>query len=136
MTSDFLAESIQVNPVVIRRLLQQLTSAGLIEVKRGKGGGITVKKPLNEITFYDIYQAVECIEDGELFHFHEHPNPQCPVGRNIHRVLDGDLAEIQAAMELKLKQKTIGDTVKAMKRQIKEDRAENTEKAVSPASAL
>ena len=41
ITSDFLAESIQVNPVIIRRILGQLKEAGLIEVKRGTGGAAT-----------------------------------------------------------------------------------------------
>ncbi len=35
ITSDFLASSINVNPVIIRKILSQLKSAGLIEVARG-----------------------------------------------------------------------------------------------------
>lgn len=38
ITSDFLAESVNVNPVIIRKLLSQLKGAGLITVKRGSGG--------------------------------------------------------------------------------------------------
>ena len=41
ITSDFLASSVNVNPVVIRRLLQQLKKAGLVNVKRGSGGADT-----------------------------------------------------------------------------------------------
>ena len=85
MTSDFMAASIGTNPVIVRKLLQQLKAAGLIEVSRGTGG-VTVTKPLNEITFLDIYKAVECTPDEELFHFHENPNQACPVGKNIHHV--------------------------------------------------
>ena len=36
ITSDFLASSINVNPVIIRRILSQLKEAGLIEVKRAE----------------------------------------------------------------------------------------------------
>ena len=82
ITSDFLAASVNVNPVIIRKILSQLKNAGLVEVKRGSGGA-TIAKELEQINFYDIYSAVECIENGELFHFHENPNSQCPVGRNI-----------------------------------------------------
>ena len=53
ITSDFLAGSTNVNPVIIRKILGQLKGAGLIEVARGTGG-TTVTKPLNEITFLDI----------------------------------------------------------------------------------
>ena len=38
MTSDFMAASIGTNPVIIRKILQQLKAAGLIEVARGTGG--------------------------------------------------------------------------------------------------
>ena len=108
MTSDFMAGSIGTNPVIIRKLLQQLKAAGLIEVARGTGG-VTIQKPLSEITFLDIYKAVECTPDEELFRFHENPNQQCPVGQNIHHVLDDKLAQVQAAMEKELAGITMDD---------------------------
>lgn len=108
ITSDFLASSIHVNPVIIRKILSQLKDAGLIEVKRGPGGA-AIAKPLDEITFFDVYQSVDCIEENTLFHFHENPNPDCPVGKNIHRVLDDKLLRIQNAMEQELKSITLAD---------------------------
>lgn len=108
ITSDFLATSIHVNPVIIRKILLQLKEAGLIEVKRGPGGA-TIAKPLDEITFFDVYRSVDCIEENTLFHFHENPNMDCPVGRNIHQVLDDKLLRIQAAMEQELKSITLAD---------------------------
>lgn len=111
ITSDFLAGSVNVNPVVIRRLLQQLKSAGLIVVARGSGGA-AIARPTEEITLLDIYKAVECVDNGELFHFHENPNPQCPVGRNIHHVLDDKLEGIQMSMENEMKKTTIADIIK------------------------
>ena len=38
VTSDFLAASVGVNPVIIRKTLSQLKKAGLISVARGTGG--------------------------------------------------------------------------------------------------
>ena len=113
VTSDFLASSINTNPVIIRRILGQLKSAGLIEVARGTGG-ITPTRPLSEITFYDVYKAVDPIEDDELFRFHENPNPDCPVGRNIHNLLNDKLDAIQKAMEDEMKKYTIEDLHKGM----------------------
>ena len=101
LTSDFLAGSVNVNPVVIRKVLGQLKSAGLVNVARGVGGAL-IAKPLSEITFLDVYNAVECVEDGQLFHFHERPNEACPIGRNIHTILDEKLQRIQNAMEREL----------------------------------
>jgi len=108
ITSDFLAGSVNVNPVIIRRLLTQLKAAGLITVARGTGG-TAIAKPLDEITFYDVYLAVECIEDNKLFHFHDNPSALCPVGRNIHKALDDKLERVQAAMEREMKSITLKD---------------------------
>ena len=120
ITSDFLADSIQVNPVVIRRLLSQLKVAGLVRVQRGSGGA-SMAKPLDQITFLDIYRAVDCVEEGALFHFHENPNPNCPVGRNVHRVLDGRLKQIQDAMEREMAGITLESVMKDTENCIKEE---------------
>ena len=114
ITSDFLASSIQVNPVIIRNILSQLRKAGLIKVARGTGG-TTALRPLDQITFYDVYLAVDLLEEGELFHFHENPNPDCPVGKNIHASLDDKLMQIQRAMENQMKQYSIADVVNDVK---------------------
>ena len=106
VTSDVLAGSIQVNPVIIGRLLSRLKNHGMITVHRGTGGTFLARKP-SEITFLDVYNAVENLKEEGLFHFHEHPNPACPVGRGIHHALDGKLSEVQKAFEDKLASYTL-----------------------------
>lgn len=110
ITSDFLSSSIQVNPVIIRKILSQMRNAGLITVARGTGG-TSLAKPANEITLLDVYKAVECVENGKLFHFHENPNQNCPVGKNIHLILDDKLLRVQNAMEKELQAITIQDII-------------------------
>ncbi len=121
VTSDLLAGSTNVNPVIIRKILGQLKAAGLIEVARGTGGA-TVAKPLNQITFLDIYRAVECVENGDLFHFHENPNADCPVGRNIHHILDDKLMRVQQAMENELASITLEDLKRDTEKYLKEEK--------------
>lgn len=118
VTSDFLAASANVNPVIIRKILGQLKGAGLINVARGTGG-TTLAKPLGEITFLDIYRAVECVDNGDLFHFHENPNPECPVGGNIHNILDDKLQRVQSAMERELASITLEDVKTDIQKYIK-----------------
>lgn len=108
LTSDFLASSVNVNPVVIRRILGQLKSVGLVNVTRGSGG-CEIAKPLTEITMLDVYRAVDCVESDSLFHFHENPNPECPVGRNIHSILDEKLLRVQNAMEHEMQNITLAE---------------------------
>lgn len=121
VTSDFLAGSIRTNPVVVRRILGQLKKAGLIESSQGVAG-ITIPKPLEEISFYDVYAAIEPVEEGDLFRFHDSPNPDCPVGRNIHTLLDGKLREIQDAMEEKMRQYTLADLHDGLDGLLREER--------------
>ncbi len=108
VTSDFIAASVRVNPVVIRRTLLSLKAAGLVEVRAGSGGA-AICKDLQEITLYDVYRAVDAVDNSEggLFHFHESPNPACPIGKNIHALLDGHLADAQRALERELQKVTL-----------------------------
>ncbi|MCF2621619.1 Rrf2 family transcriptional regulator [Collinsella tanakaei] len=106
-TSTFIAKSVNANPVVIRRVLGQLKDAGLVEVEMGLGGA-TLARDAEQITLLDVYRAVESSEE-HLFNFHEDPNPACPVGRNIHAALDGELDAAQAALENRLAQTTLAD---------------------------
>lgn len=120
VTSSFLASSTNVNPVIVRKILGQLKSAGLVEIARGSGGA-SIPKQLVEVTLLDIYKAVECVDDDGLFHFHDNPNIQCPVGRNIHLVLDDKLLQVQKAMENELASITLEDIHKDTERYISQE---------------
>ena len=110
-TSTFLAGSVNVNPVIIRNTLGQLNAAGLVAVKAGEGGASLAKEP-EDITLVDIFDAVE--KEEALFHFHENPNPKCPVGKNVHAVLDNKLFAIREAMREKMKSITLQDLINDM----------------------
>ena len=110
VTSDVLSGSTGVNAVIVRNVLGQLRNAGIVETRQGSGGA-HLAKALDEITLYDIYKAVDCVDDEGLFHFHENPNADCPVGRNIHKAMDGRLQTAQAALENELKSTTLAQVV-------------------------
>lgn len=105
-TSTFLASSVNVNPVIIRKTLGKLKAANLVEVAAGVGGTKLTKSP-QDITLREIFQAVE--EDEDLFHIQDNPNPQCPVGRNIHRVLGSRLSLVKEHMLSDFSQITLAD---------------------------
>jgi len=117
VTSNFLAGSVGANPVIVRNVMGNLKEAGIIDISQGKSGITLAKKP-DEITFFDIYKAVDCIDDEGLFHFHENPNANCPVGRNIHKAVDGKLLKVQQAMEEEMKQIFLADVVDDTRREI------------------
>ena len=127
VNSEFLAGSIGVNPVIVRTVISQLREAGLVKTQRGSSGA-ELAKALDEITLYDIYRAVGSVDEEEgLFHFHEQPNPDCPVGRNIHRVLDQRLVDAQKAMEERLKTTTLADIAKDTKQAVGNESNEEKE---------
>ena len=80
-----------------------------------------INRDLKDITFYDVYKAVDCVDDEGLFHFHENPNPRCPVGRNIHNVLDKRLDAIQQTMENEMKKSTLADVINETSQLIKNE---------------
>lgn len=117
VTSNVLAGSIGVNPVIVRNVMGSLKEAGIINISQGKSG-ISLAKSLDEITFYDIYKAVDCVNDEGIFHFHENPNPECPIGRNIHKAMDGKLEQIQKCMEDEMKGITVADVASDVRKEI------------------
>ena len=117
VNSDFLASSIGVNPVIVRGVISSLRTAGIVQTKRGSSGA-TITKDLNEITLYDIYKAVDSVEEEGLFHFHEQPNMECPVGRNIQTVMTPRLLAAQKAMEDELKKTTLDEIINDIRKNV------------------
>jgi Rrf2 family protein len=114
VTSDFIASSVNVNPVIIRRTLGQLQEAGLVETVRGSGGS-SLSRSIGAITLLDVYKAVESVE-GDLFNFHDNPNPSCPVGKNVHRLLDRHLLDAQRALEASLRKVKLSELAGELER--------------------
>ncbi|AIQ12582.1 Rrf2 family transcriptional regulator [Paenibacillus durus] len=97
-TSEWIAGSVGTNPVVIRRITSMLGKAGLIEVRPGVAGA-KLARAAEEITLLDIYLAVDAVGQDSLFAVHDHPNPACPVGRNIAGAIIPVFSLAQLAME-------------------------------------
>lgn len=102
VTSTVLSSSTGADPTIIRRLLGKLQAAGYVTVKAGVGGAY-LTKPLEEISLFDIFDAINGNSNDSFFRFYDNPNCVCPVGNNIHAVLDGHLMDIQQAMYEKMK---------------------------------
>ncbi|KFN05867.1 Rrf2 family transcriptional regulator [Paenibacillus macerans] len=109
-TGDFIAGSVNTNPVIIRRIMGMLKKAGLVEVRPGVGGAALLKEP-DRITLLDVYRAVNVAEENQLFRIHENSNIACLVGRNIENVLQAELKDAQLAMEYRLAQTTLGQII-------------------------
>ena len=82
LTSEWIAGSINVNPVIIRKEISVLREAGLINSRQGKEGGSQLGKNAELITISEIYKAVKNTE--VLGKKNQNPNPACSVGKEIN----------------------------------------------------
>lgn len=87
VTSTLLSLSTGCNPVVIRNILSALKKAGIISVPQGTGGAKLLLSP-KDIRLREVYVAVNDADAPSIFGFHSNPSNLCPVGRNIHSVLE------------------------------------------------
>ena len=126
-TSELIASSVNTNPSLIRRLLSQLARAGLTTSQMGTGGGALLAKPAERITLLDVYRTVD--EDRDVIPLHPAPNPRCPVGRNIHAVLEGRIEAAERALQEELARTTIAELAGDLDRRVRRQAAGNAGRA-------
>ncbi|MDD6154239.1 MAG: Rrf2 family transcriptional regulator [Eubacteriales bacterium] len=119
VNSEFLAGSIGANPVIVRGVMSKLHKAGIISASRGKND-ISLEKDLDSVTLLDIYKLTDRSAEDGLFHFHENPNPECPVGSHIHVALDDGLIQVQQAMEDEMSRIPISSVTDKIKKELGE----------------
>jgi Rrf2 family protein len=106
LTSEFIACSVNTNPVVIRRLLGSLRAAGIVDSKTGVGGGWSLLVAPERLTLLDILRAIE--PQNEVFALHRsEPNPECPCGQHIQSVLTEVYDKVQEGMTRQLADITV-----------------------------
>ncbi|WP_294288117.1 Rrf2 family transcriptional regulator [uncultured Chryseobacterium sp.] len=91
LTSEWMAGSININPVMVRKELSVLREAGLIVSRQGKEGGSQLAKNADAISISEIYLAVKNTE--VLGKKNSNPNPACPVGKDINNHLKSLFSE-------------------------------------------
>jgi Rrf2 family protein len=110
--SSRLADTVNTNPVVIRRLLVDLQNAGLIRTHRGPHGGALLHQKPEKVSLFQIHAAV-----GSLDLFGTHPNrpsPYCPVGRRIESVMEHVQKRASLSIERELQRITLADVLREL----------------------
>src|SRR5947209_4387949 len=85
LSSEYIAGSININPVLVRKEISNLRQNGLIESKEGKGGGSMLAKPAKEILLSDIFRSVS--QSPVLGRSHD-TNQNCPIGKQINQHIE------------------------------------------------
>ena len=107
LSSDYIAGSININPVLVRKEISNLRNHGLIESKEGKNGGATLAKPADMIRLSEVYHAVQ--QASLLGNSKNTPNPDCLVGKQIKEHLDHLYLDIEGALLHKLEKMSLAD---------------------------
>ncbi|MDC8106765.1 Rrf2 family transcriptional regulator [Chryseobacterium sp. PTM-20240506] len=105
LTSEWMAGSININPVVVRKELGVLRNAGLVASRQGKEGGSQLSRNASEIRISDIYSAVKNTE--VLGKKNLNPNPACNVGKEINNHLNTLFSETEKLVIQFLGDKTL-----------------------------
>lgn len=107
LSSDYLAGSMNINPVLVRKELSNLRKHNIVISKEGKNGGCMLARPANEIFISDVYKIVSThsILGNEL----ASPNPKCPVGKQINEHLYDLNKEAENIMISRLANQTLAD---------------------------
>ena len=112
LDSQALARSVNTNPVVVRRLLQSLRRAGLVETYAGKHGGFKLSKSPAHISLLDIYEAVQ---SRPLIAISERKaSRHCRVSCNMKRIM----MSVAEAAEDAVRRRLRGITLRQLVRQV------------------
>lgn len=112
VTSDEIAGVLSTNPVVIRRLLQQLRRAALVTSSRGKTGGYQLNRSANDISLLDVFLAVEG-DKVDFFALANRDNrPGCsPIANSIQQTLHPIFAQSLDALKRDLSRYSVAEVL-------------------------
>ena len=131
------------NVSYIPKYVETAKNAGLISIFRGSNGA-RLTKSATQISLLDIFYAVESTPKSEdsltlkreskesihkesaytkervgytLFRFHTNPNLLCPLGKNIHSLLDSHFIQAQRVLEEYLASVKLSDLLEELRTQ-------------------
>ena len=102
------------NPVVIRRTMGGLRAVGIVRSEKGHGGGWSLARKLEDVSLYDVYEAL-----GEPTIFaigNRTESPGCAVEKAVNRTLEEALEKAQALLVAQLRDVKISEIEKEVNR--------------------
>lgn len=100
LSSEFIAGSVNVNAVLVRKEIANLRKNNLVESKEGKNGGTRLLKAASKITMEEIFKLT--FDEITLGFSKNEPNPNCPVGKQINKNLDQLYKDINSTINAQL----------------------------------
>jgi DNA-binding IscR family transcriptional regulator len=107
LSSDFIAGSMNLHPVLVRKEIANLKKNNIVESKEGKNGGTRLFKSASKITLDAIFKMT--FDTVTLGFSKNEPNPDCPVGKQINKNLENLYEDINQTISLQLSDITLED---------------------------
>jgi len=107
LSSEFIAGSMNLNPVLVRKEIANLKAHHIVESKEGKNGGTKLSKAASNITLKEIFEMT--FDNINLGYAKNQPNPDCPVGKKINQNLADLYADMNKKVSLQLTNITLED---------------------------
>jgi DNA-binding IscR family transcriptional regulator len=105
MNSDWIADSININAVIVRKELGILQEHGWVISRKGKDGGSMLNISSDKIALSEIYKAVK--NSDVLGKKNLSPNNKCPIGKDINEKLESLFTETDELVFTSLQSKTL-----------------------------
>ncbi|OPF74699.1 transcriptional regulator [Streptomyces antioxidans] len=114
LSSAELAQRLNANPSLVRKLLVPLTDEGLVVCVKGRTGGATLGRPADRITLAEIYRRA--VGDKPLFAPSPGVDPVCSVTAHGGEYFAALTAEAEEAVLASLGDRTLADSLGELRR--------------------
>jgi Rrf2 family protein len=111
-TSEAIAKSLQTNPVVVRQILKLLEREGLVALRQGRHGGVSLRRPASRITLGQIYKAVE--SESGVFAMRGQVHDKCAVACAMKRRLGPIFNAANDAIEQALSKTSLAELIRGV----------------------
>lgn len=110
MASEYIAGSLNIHPVLVRKEIANLKKHNLVESKEGKNGGVKLLGAASKITLEEVFKIT--FDKASLGFSKNDPNPECPVGKKINANLNALYENLNHTISNQLKSITLDEFAK------------------------
>ena len=107
LSSEFIAGSMNLHPVLVRKEIANLKKNNIVESKEGKNGGTRLLKSASNISLDAIFKMT--FDTVTLGFSKNEPNPDCLVGKKINENLENLYDTLNEKISLELSAMSLAD---------------------------
>jgi len=114
MSSEDVANSVNAHPVFLRKLMAPLCASGIVEARKGRGGGYRLARSPERIPLCEVFEAVE--PGGAIGDSPCRPNPKCRIGAGMRAAFAEAAKSANDGLLRGLAERTISDVMRRAER--------------------